>query len=451
MAESVTKGVISNGLASIVQRVIRVLDQLLLVPFFLTSWGAAYYGEWLTLSIIPSILAFADLGFGSAVCNSFVLAYVSGDKVKAANLNKSGLLVITFSVFLGALFTIALLFLGDSFHLFEKSQIPVDDAILAVTFMMSARLLSFYTQLSEGYFRSARKAALGSLIGSGQYLINILVGFTILMCGYGIVGYALSQFIVSIIYNITYYIIGKRLIDLKEYKGKIEKEDLKDISTKGLAYLMTPVWQSIYFQGGTFVVRLTLGAECVAVFNTIRTVCRSVNQLYSIINASIFPELQYEYGKGNMTVVHRLFRISILCSMLIGVIGVIFLAIFGLDIYNWWTQSVLTVSKDVWYLFVLGILFNAIWWTSVVTYRVTNQPYHFAIMSTIVASLSVSISYFLAQNYGLFGAVIGAVSYDFVMMLYVLPDSCGILNLNTSNIFYDLKNDIIFLKRKFIK
>jgi len=72
---SIIKGIISNGLANVVQKLVRIADQLLLVPFFLTHWGAAMYGEWLTLTIIPSVLAFSDLGFGSAVSNSFVLAY----------------------------------------------------------------------------------------------------------------------------------------------------------------------------------------------------------------------------------------------------------------------------------------------------------------------------------------------------------------------------------------
>ena len=58
----ITKGIINNGLANITQKIIRILDQLLLVPFFLTTWGVEYYGEWLTLSIVPSILAFSDLG-----------------------------------------------------------------------------------------------------------------------------------------------------------------------------------------------------------------------------------------------------------------------------------------------------------------------------------------------------------------------------------------------------
>lgn len=445
---SVTKGVLSNGAVAVLQKVVRILDQLLLVPFFLTAWGAVYYGEWLTLSIIPSVLAFSDLGFGSAVCNSFVLAYAAGKKQEAANLNKSGLLIISCSVLLGAILTITLLSLGKNFHLFDKSIIPEDDAILAVTFMIVARLLSFYSQLVEGYFRSARKAALGSLLGSVQSVINILVGFCVLYLGYGVVGYSVSQFIVSILFIGAYFSIGFRLIDLKSYKGKVLRSDIKLITIKGLGYMMTPVWQSIYFQGTTFVVRLTLGPANVAVFNTVRTLCRSVNQLYSIINGSIFPDLQYEYGKGNMQTVHKLFRIAVVFSMCIGLVGSIFLLLFGLDIYELWTRSTLAVPRNVWFTFMVGVLFNAVWWTSVVTYRMTNRPYHFAIMSTLSACLSVGISYVLSMYLGLWGAAIGAILYDAVMMFYVLPDSCHLLGMKVKDLFIHICEDSKFIKRK---
>lgn len=448
MSNNVTKGVLSNATAMIVQKIVRVLDQLLLVPFFLTAWGAAYYGEWLTLSIIPSVLAFSDLGFGSAVCNGFVLSYAGGDKQAAANLNKSGWIIITGCILLGALLTALLMLLGDYFDLFNKSLIPAQEAMTAVTLMITARLLSFYTQLVEGYFRSARKAALGSFLGSGQQIANILIGIVVLLTGYGIVGYATSQLVISVVFNLIYYWVGKRLIDLRGYHGKVLKSDIRMIVSKGMGYLMTPVWQSIYFQGGTFVVRLTLGPESVAVFNTVRTVCRSVNQMYSIVNGSIFPDLQYEYGKGNMKTVHRLFRIAIAFSIFIGILGTAFLMIFGLDIYQWWTKSILPVPINVWFTFMIGILLNAVWWTSVVTYRMTNQPYHFAIMSTIAASISVAGSYFLSLHFDLWGAVFGTILYDIIMIFYVLPDSCHLLNMKVKDLFVHIVEDIVFLKNK---
>lgn len=446
MSSSIVKGIISNGLASVVQKSVRILDQLFLVPFFLTSWGAVYYGEWLTLSIIPSVLAFADLGFGSAVCNGFVLAYVSGDKQRAADLNKSGYFIISLSVILGILLTILVLLVGDQFHLFAQSSIPVREAMLAVTLIMAAKLVSFYTQLIEGYFRSARKAALGSLLGSGHHVVNILVGLVILLAGYGIVGYAFSQFVVSILFNVVYLYIGKQQIDLNGFRGKICKDDLKLITQKGIAYLMSPVWQSIYFQGGTFVVRATLGAESVAVFNTVRTVCRSVNQMYSIVNSSIFPDLQYEYGRGNLLTVHRLFRIAVWVSLLMGIIGSLFLIFFGMQIYEWWTQNVLSVPSGVWQIFIIGVLFNAVWWTAGVVYRMANKPYHLAVVGVVSACFSILVSYVLSFNFGLPGIVWGAILFDFVMMLYVLPDSCHILQMKLPDLYAHVRSDYLFIK-----
>lgn len=448
---SITKGIISNGLANIVQKSVRILDQLLLVPFFLTSWGAEYYGEWLTLSIIPSVLAFADLGFGSAVSNSFVLAYAAGDKQRAANLNKSGYLAISLSVALGILLTVTILLFGNSLQLFHKSLIPANEAMLAVSLMMTARFLGFYNQLVEGYYRSARKAALGSLLGSGLHVVNILAGLSVLLTGGGIVGYTCSQLIVSVVFTSLYICLGRRLIDLSSFRGRVLKEDLKQITVKGMGYLMTPIWQSIYFQGGTFVVRITLGPESVAVFNTVRTVCRSVNQTYSVINASIYPDLQYEYGRGNMQTVHRLFRIAVLFSMMIGIIGTLFLMFFGLDLYEWWTQSVLSVPTDVWWIFMFGILFNAVWGTSVITYHMTNQPYHFAIMSTVSSCFSVGCSYFMSHSWGLPGVTLGAVFYDVIMMFYVLPDSCHLLHMKIKDLFSHIKEDRDYFLRRIFK
>lgn len=445
---SIIKGIISNGLANVVQKIVRIADQLLLVPFFLTNWGAAVYGEWLTLTIIPSVLAFSDLGFGSAVCNSFVLAYAAGDKQKAADLRKSGFWIITLTIILGLLLTVISMFVCTKMQLFDKSHINTHDAMLAVAYMMVARLITFYTQLVEGFYRGARKAALGSLFGSGNYLINIVVGLIVLLLGYGVVAFAFSQLIIAVMYIIAYSIYGCRLIDLQKYRGRILKSDIYDIVRKGMGYLMTPIWQSVYFQGTTFVVRITLGAEAVAIFNTVRTVCRSVNQLFSIINASIFPDLQYEYGQGHIQTVHKYFRIAVVLSMLIGFMGCSVLAVFGLNIYGWWTNSVLTVPHSVWNVFMLGAFFNAVWWTSVVTYRMTNQPYHFAIASTVMSFVSVGLTYVLSFPLGLLGAAIGCALFELVMALYVLPDSCRMLGMKPNELFSNIIGDYKSVKNK---
>lgn len=451
MSSKIAKGIIGNGLAQITQKVIRILDQLLLVPFFLVAWGPEYYGEWITLSIIPTILTYTNLGFGTAAGNSFVLAYTAGDKQKAANLSKSGILVIFGSILIGATFTAATLLGGKYFNLFDKTIIPANEAITAIALLMAGRLISFYHTQIEGYFRGERKAALGSFIYSAHPAISLLAGFGALCGGCGIVGYSLSQFVVATFFTVIFFIIGYRTIDLKGYKGEYTRADIKLIASKGMGYMMDPVWQSIYFQGSTFVVRVVLGAECVAIFNTVRTACRSVSQIFNVVNGSVFPELQYEYGKGNIQIVQRLFRISILTSIVIGIAGTALLMMFGLSIYNLWTHNILSVDNDVWYTFIIGILFNAVWWTGMVAYSVTNKPYNFAIASTTTACLSVAVSYLLATHMGLWGAALGTTLFEFVMMLYVLPDSCRLFGMKATKLFAHIKEDYLLLTSKLRK
>lgn len=451
MKSNIVKGIIGNGLAQITLKVVRLMEQLLLIPFFLTAWGAAYYGEWITLSIIPTVLTFTNFGFGSAVSNSFVLAYIGGNKQKAADINKNGILVVGGSIVVGAIITSAILLGGHYFHFFENSIIPIHEAILAIALLMTGRLISFYHLLIEGYYRGARKAVLSGFLYAGCSAINLVVGLGVLYWKGGIVEYAFSQFLVTILFTIIYFIVGRRLVDLRGYHGRYILSDIKQIASKGLGYMMDPVWQCIYFQGSTLVVRLILGPEAVAAFNTIRTACRSVSQIFNVVNGSIFPELQYEYGQGNMNTVHRLFRLSILSSIFVGVIGTIFLSFFGLDIYNWWTQSQLSVTTEVWNTFVASILFNAVWWTAMVVYPVTNKPYHFAIASITTACLSVVICYILSIYLGLWGAALGTMLFELVLMLYVLPDSCCLLGMNTIELFTHLKEDSMLIRKKIFK
>lgn len=449
MNSKLAKGIIGNGLAQITLKVIRILDQLLLVPFFLLAWGDAYYGEWLTISIIPSILGFTDLGIGAAAGNSFVLAYTGDNKQHAANIRKSGIVIISCSILLGAILTVIVLWSAKELHLFDKTLISAKDAIVAVSLLMSAKLFSFFHQFIEGYFRSVRKAALGSFIYSIHPTTNLLAGFCALYCGCGIIGYALSQFIASALFTTAFLIVGNKMVDFKGYKGQLIYSNVKTITMKGLGYMMNPIWQSVFFQGSTLVVRMILGPESVAVFNTARTACRSVSQIFNIINGSIFPDLQYEYGKGNLPTVHRLFRLAIFTSIIIGIVGCILLYFFGLDIYNFWTQNLLTLNSDIWITFVVGVVFNAIWWTSMVSYSVTNKPYHFAVASTISACLSVVASYWFAKHLGLLGAVLGTSLFELMMVLYVLPDSCNLLGMRVSDLFFYLNEDYVLVKKKF--
>lgn len=450
---TVKKRLLQNGFASIFQKGVRVLEQLFLVPFFLTSWGAAYYGEWITLTIVPSVLAFSNLGFGTASANSFVLTYASGQKQKASNISKIGMYLITIVIITAIILSTIIVFSLDYFHIFDKSIINKNEALIAVSIMNFACLISFYDPLIESYYRAAQKAALSINLMTIRAVLKLSFGLIVLLVGYGIVEFAISQLFVTITFTIYYWSKGKSVLGLfKNYIGVRDKVILNDITKKGFGYLIFPAWQAIYFQGTTFAVRIILGAEGVAIFNTVRTLSRSVNQLLNIVSSSIFPELQYEIGVGNIKKAQKIYRFSVVVSFLIAFAGVLFLALFGLWFYNLWTQNELNVPSIMWYLFVLSILFHAFWWSSEPVFRAKNEPYKFAITGIIAALISVSFTYLFSKFWGLNGAALGALILDVIMALYIFPLSISMLNMKIIDVFkygyIDLKKIFSGLKAK---
>jgi len=84
---------------------------------------------------------------------------------------------------------------------------------------------------------------------------------------------------------------------------------------------------------------------------------------------------------------------------------------------------------------VTGILFNALWWSAGMVFRAVNKPYKFALAGLIGSLIAVVLTYYLSLQFGLAGAAAGYLFLDLAMALYILPASCGMLNMRLSDFF----------------
>jgi O-antigen/teichoic acid export membrane protein len=436
------KRLFHNGIATAIQKGILIAQQLLLVPFFITAWGAAYYGEWLTLTIIPTILGLSELGFGTAAANSFVLKYASGNKQGAANIAKTGFRIVLMMVLLSVLLSAITILTLNYFHVFNKSLIDKNQAIIAVSFLMVARILNFFQPLNEAHFRAARRVSLSINLQSIYSALNVVIGLIVLLCKGGIIIFAFTNLINSIIFTVIYALISRKVLPLhKTHLSIIDKTEIKSIVHKGFGYLLSPVWQSVFFQGTTFVVRIVLGPVAVTVFNTVRTLTRAVNQANAMVIASVLPELQFEIGAGNLPQARKIFRFGLTIITLIALAGMIFLFFGGPWFYEIWTRKALNPPAMMWNIFIVGIIFSGIWGLSSDVLIASNKPYDFTIIGTFVAAFAVLISYFLSKQYGITGAALGSLLLDIILFITILPKSCKLIRQSLKTLFIDSITD----------
>jgi len=434
--------ILKNGFASALQKLVRAGEQLLLVPFFVASWGPTYYGEWLTLTAIPTALALSDLGIGTAAANTFVLRYAGGDEEGAKRTAKAGFRFLLF-ICLGLILLSGILCMTPMIQKWmPHGTISPQDGLIVLCILLVSRALGFYFQLIEAFYRAAGKAALGMQLVSYYSIAKIIGSIAFLVCKGKAVELAVTDLIVTVLFLAVYAKMGFDLLPHFQWRKAIGiGPEFKFLIKKGVAYMISPAWQALFFQGTTLVVRASLGAEAVALFNTVRTLCRSINQLYSIINSAIFPELQIKLGQNDYESARKLYRTGIGVALATSVAGTLMLWLLGPWIYSIWTHGKLVPSQSLWFTFLIGILFNATWWTAVMVYRAANQPEKFAVAGILGSLISIAATWVLTRTIGMTGAAIGNTIMEVVMATYVIRSTARILNQNLVTLPSEMWND----------
>lgn len=425
---SLRKNLISNGLANGLQKVVRLVEQLALVPLFLHFWGAAYYGEYLTITAIPAILAFTDFGVGAAGANTFVLRYAAAEYAGAAAVAKANFLILL------GLIGVALLAAGVALSLLDVSPylphavIGKSEGAIAFVALFTSRLLGFLFQPLEAFFRAVRKAAIGLYFQVGYAVARMAVAALVIVMGGHIVEVAVSDVTVTIVFGVIYYFCARaQLPGFSVWGATVHRAEAMSLLKTGAGFFLIPAWQAVFFQGTTLVVRATLGPEAVTIFNTLRTLCRSISQLLGMISNSVFPELQVEWATGNKDKARMLFRTAFAGTLVVSVAGVVVLYLLGPTIYHLWTRGALNPSPLLWAYFLASVLLSSMWWTGAMVQRAVNRPFGVAFVGFLGAVASVVASRFLSESQGLEGAALGSLLLDIVMSIYVLPAACRLL------------------------
>lgn len=421
-----------NGIASIIQKGLRVIDQFFLIPFFIFSWGAEYYGEYLTLTIIPSILLLSDFGFGTAAGNSMVKKYASGDLKGAAEVSKNGLLIITMTVFFGFLLTFLLLLTFDYFDLLSKTLIEKEDVIVALLLLMLSRLFNFFQQFFDAYYRCVREASKSMNLISLYTVSNLLGTALVLILNGRIVEVALFNFVISIVFNPIFAFLALRKVSLPKVSG-FNKYLILGLAKNGFGFLLSPLWQSLYFQGTTLIVRILLGPLAVTVFNTARSLSRIGVQGYSIFISAIYPDFQFELSRGNVKQARNLFYLLLIINLSLGLVIFSFLFLFGIDIYQVWTKGEIELPTMVWNTFLLSMFMSSVWWSFIFIFQAANKPFAFTLPCILSSIISIIASYILTIRYGILGSAMGYVVLDFLLIFIMVPSGVSFLKLNLNN------------------
>lgn len=435
--------ILRNILAGGSGKVSIVLFRILQVPVLLSALGVEEYGRWLVLASIPSWLTLANLGFGSVAATEMSMAVAAGDLPRARSVYSTALALIT-AVGLSGSFII---FVVSPIVPWERFlSVPIarhNELATAVNFLGLAVLISFYADTFYGRFQAARKTHQAVLLLSGRPWIELCTMLAVLQFSTRLDVLAAAMFCSASIFLALYQWLSRRSMpELIFSRCEIQRGRIRQLFKKGIAYQAFPIGNALLFQGNLLIVQYFLGPATVTLFATARTLCRSVNQSMELVNQAVWPELSRLLALGDLLKAGRLHRISVLVSISVALASFVFLGVFGLALYGWWTGKAVNMTQELLLLFLLPIPFNALWFTSSVVHVACNQHEGLAARYMLGTIFAVTTCAVLAFHQGIKGVALSTVVADLVLIPFVLKRSLALTGDSWAGLVNSLRQEI---------
>lgn len=440
---NVKKALFNNFLASGWAKISALIFRLIQIPILLSFLGMEDYGRWLVLYALPSWMALANLGFGSVAANDISMAIGKGDLLRAKTIFSSTIRIVLYIMFGGLLVILPAIFMFRWEGFLKVAASRHDEIVRALIWFTLFTLLTFYSDVFAARFRAARKAHTYMLLYSLRPWLELGIMVIILHFTTRLDWLAFSVFLSTIVFTIAVqWLSYKAMPQLSYSRLTVDKGLLRHLFRKGIAFQAFPLGNALIFQGTIIVVQMILGPVAVAIFGSVRTLVRSINQMLELINQVMWPELSILFGKGDLAKAARLHRIGVVVSIGLAMVFVLLLALFGEKIFSWWTHGTIVLSRALLLLFLLPIPFNSLWFTSSVIHMASNKHEGLAIRYLIAMLMSVIGCAILSWFFGIEGAAVSTVIADLILIPYVFRVSLSLTNDNLQKFAYGIKYDV---------
>jgi O-antigen/teichoic acid export membrane protein len=417
-------------------RGLTAIRQIVAVPILIKCWGVEYYGQWLVLSAIPTFLSMSNLGLGTSAAVSMAMKVAAKEDEQAATILATvwTLLLAVLVIVLGgaAIYTNVVGFGADA----------LPDASMVLLVMIATLLLRMIATPLTGWWNGKGEAPRNVFLWNFFTIGETLLLLVIPMVG----GFALMVVTLTLGWLILWFVFylyrtAKAGCNLWKLPGfKVNRAAGGMLLTTGMGHQLSPLWQAIYFQGSILLSSALFGPVGAAAWGAARVFTRAGNQLLDVVSQSLGVEFQKSFGTGDIRACRTLHALGLLVSVGFSATACAALLFPGKWIFDVWTHRKFDIPWPMWTCLCLSLLPFAFWQLSGEVQRSANKPWAMNVWG-IVASLLSLLVMWMGKGLGLTGLAIGALAFESLMALFILPTSAALLGQKLPELFASMKSE----------
>jgi len=409
--------------ADMLGQVLNIGVRLVLVPLYLSAWGAEAYGEWLIMTAVAGWFSLGDLGGQLYFVNRLTAEWAEGNHDIFQRVLTTGVAVFVISSTTLLLCVVLVLSATPALDWLQLHAVETSVA-MAILFLMASRfLIALPLGLYLGIYRATGAQATSVMFANLVLLIQFVASVLALLVGAGMLVLAaievLPMLVVAIIVGID---LRKRLpANIRLFDLSIvDRSILRASISPSLHFLGIQLAMAFMIQGSVIAVAKALGPVEVAIFSSMRTVSNVVHRILGMLSHAIWPEVTRLERTGQRDKLTFIFKLTLMLTLLVGMAYLMLLQSFGNDLYDWWLNRQLRYEKAPMILMGCFVLMTALWTVGGNLLMATNCHEAFSRFQLPVNIVALLLCYAGAANYGLAGAVSGLLIGQSILMLGVV-------------------------------
>jgi len=377
--------------------------QLVSLPLFLHHWDMATYGYWLALTALPFYLSLADAGISTASSNQMIGLIAQGQKARAAEVFQSAV------AFLLSISLLVLLTVGAALLLLPVSTLQAPHWKTVIMLLSFSVVLGLFCSLAEVIYKATGGYAAGTYLVTTGRLAEWLGGITGLVLTQSFIGVAASALLARLGYTLLCIWLSQQRTDFLRWGvQRASLADIRQAAKPGMLFLSLTLTNALSLQGFTLLVAATLGPAATAVFNTYRTLARTVVQLTSALSNPLWPELTALKGHQNDSAFWKLYRRANRLGLLMAAAGALLVYLISPWLLDIWTHGQIPFAATGMALFLLYAAVCSATQVPRVVLMSINRHAGLAWQSLAAAVVALLVAWLVWDHTGMTG-VVGAM------------------------------------------
>lgn len=396
---------------------LNVVMRVILVPLFISAWGAEAYGEWLILTAVVAWFSLGDFGGQLYYVNRLTEEWAKKNNRGFQEVFSTGLSVFLVSSFIIFLFSVAGIYFLPVEGWSKLKTISPWELNAIVLLMVFRFLIALPIGLFQGVYRAIGLQGTSVMYSNMMLLIQFLASTYALLQGATMIWLALIEVVpFLLVLLVIIWDLNRRMpkeFQVTNIRGASYSVFRESISPS-IHFLVLQVSMGLLIQGVILVIANVLGPIEVAIFSSMRIVANVMSRFMGMIANAAWPEVTKLAASNAGLKLLQLFKVVHMLTLYFGACYLFLIANFGSELFEWWLSGNLAFDFWVMYLLVCQVLLGALvtWGSNIL--MATNNHEEFVRWQLAINIGTLVATYIGCVEFGIVGGVILLTAIQFI-------------------------------------